>query len=231
MLFYVVYGAFTNETAVSATTYRTAGLPNGIELRKLTRAQEPILPFTDGDFGKVLQKDKPSLFERIDNAPECLTIQGEIADPTDLNYLRDVIGLVTCFMDNGGVAVTDVQQLKFFDAAEWRHELFEPEKPRVHRHISILFSDEETGGGRWFHTRGMRKFGRPDLSLRNVSNQYEKGAIELCNRFIESQALGARTPEGQDIRMASLPDGLVCRHKGRLDDPDFNNVHVEIQFP
>jgi len=231
MVFYVVYGAFTNEPAVSATKCRTAGLPNGIELRKLTRTQQPILPFTDGDFGKLLHKDKPSLFERIEYASECLTIQGQIADPKDLNYLRDIIGLVTCFMDNGGVAVADVQQFKSYDAAEWRHDFFEPERPRIHRHVSILFSQEVSGSGRWFHTRGMRKFGRPDLSLRNVPNQNEKGAIELCNRFIELQALGARIPEGEVVRMASLPDGLVCRHKGSLDDPDFNNVHVEIQFP
>ena len=97
-------------------------------------------------------------------------------------------------------------------------------------HVSILFSAEESGG-LWFHTRGMRKFGRPDLSLHNVPDKYEKAAIELCNRFIELQAAGGRIPDGQEIQMPSLPGGLVCRHKGSLDDPDFNNVHVEIQFP
>lgn len=231
MVFYVVYGVFTNEPAISAAEYRTAGVPSGIEMRKSTRKQQPILPFTDGDFGKLLQKEKPSLFEQIEHAPECLTIQGEIVDPPNLNYLRDCVGLVTYFMHHGGVALADVQQLKFYDATEWRREFFEPEIPRIHRHVSILFSDEQSRGGRWFHTRGMRKFGRPDLSLRNVPNQYENAAIELCNRFIALQALGTRISESQMIRMASLPDGLVCHHKGSLDDPDFNNVHVEIQFP
>ena len=51
----------------------------------------------------------------------------------------------------------------------------------------------------------------------------------MFNRFILLQAEGARIAEGQEIRMASLPSGLTCHHAGRMDDPDFNNVHVEIR--
>jgi len=29
--------------------------------------------------------------------------------------------------------------------------------------------------------------------------------------------------------MESLPEGLVCRHGGSLEDPEFNNVHVAIE--
>ena len=178
-----------------------------------------------------MRKANPSLFARIEQAPECVTIHGEVVDPPDLNYLRDCIGLVTYFLDHGAVAATDAQQLKFYDRVEWRREFFDSGKPNVHRHVSILFSDEPSGGGRWFHTRGMRKFGRPDLSLHHVPQAHEKAVIDLCDRFIELQALGGLIPEGQEIRMASLPSGLICRHKGKVEDPDFNNVHVEIQFP
>lgn len=231
MVLYVVYGAFTNNPSISRAEYRTAGVPPGVEMRKLSRKERPALPFTDGDFAGVLRNEKPSLFASIEHAPGCLIFQGEVVDPSNLDYLRDCVGLVTYFMEHGGVAVTDAQQLKCYGPVEWRREFFEPEKPDVHHHVSILFSAEPSGGSRWFHTRGLRKFGRPDLSLRHVPDVHEKAAIELCNRFIELQALGGRIPEGQVVRMASLPDGLVCRHKGSLDDPDFNNVHVEIEFP
>ena len=113
----------------------------------------------------------------------------------------------------------------------WRSEFFDPALPKVHRHISILYSEEESGGGTWFHTRGLRKFGRPDLSLHNVPDSHKEPVIDLCNRFIDLQANGGRIPEGQEIRMNVLPSGLVCRHKGNLDDPNLNNVHVETQFP
>jgi hypothetical protein len=31
--------------------------------------------------------------------------------------------------------------------------------------------------------------------------------------------------------MATLPPGGAARHGGDLDDPDFNNVHLEIVWP
>jgi hypothetical protein len=56
-------------------------------------------------------------------------------------------------------------------------------------------------------------------------------AIELCNRLIEHQALGHFVEEGREIKMAGLPEGVVCLQAGDFDDPDFNNVHLEIVFP
>jgi hypothetical protein len=75
----------------------------------------------------------------------------------------------------------------------------------------------------------MLKFGRPDLSIRQVSQDWRDGAIDLCNRFIEFQALGGVIDEAQEIRMRSVPTGLHGFHSGHLDDPDFNNTHVEIR--
>lgn len=119
----------------------------------------------------------------VANQSECLVIQGTISDPSDLNYLRNVVGLVAWCFD----------------------------------------------GTEWFHTRGMRKFGRPDLSVHHVSRDLRDGIVDLFNRFIEFQAFGGIIAQGQDIKMGSLPAGMICVHQGDLDDPDFNNVHVEIK--
>ncbi len=43
--------------------------------------------------------------------------------------------------------------------------------------------------------------------------------------------MGGVIPEGQEIKTAPLPPGLVCRHAGSLDDPEFGNVRVEIAWP
>jgi hypothetical protein len=40
--------------------------------------------------------------------------------------------------------------------------------------------------------------------------------------------LGAVISEGREIKMRSFPSGWRCHHRGDLDDPDFNNRHVEI---
>jgi hypothetical protein len=114
--------------------------------------------------------------------------------------------------------------------AEWRERAFEPAGPVPRHHVTILVS-EAPDGTQWFHTRGLRKFGRPDLSTHNVKVQYHAAIIELFNRFIEYQAFGAIIPDGEEIRMAALPPGMTCRRRGDIEDPDFNNEHVEILWP
>jgi hypothetical protein len=221
---FVVYGTFPAELAISGAKYRCAGVPAGFDLRKLERAKHGPLPFSDGEFGKVI--NDAALFARVGAATECGVVRGEVPDPADLNYLRDVVGLTTYLLDHGGFAVVDPQQFQLYDAARWHRDIFDAGTPNVSRHVVILCSDGPEG--RWYHTRGLRKFGRPDLSLHGVPPEYYEGAVELFQRFIQYQAFGGVIAEGQEIRMSSLPPGLTCHHAGGLDDPDFNNVHVEI---
>jgi hypothetical protein len=32
-----------------------------------------------------------------------------------------------------------------------------------------------------------------------------------------------------EYRCDAVPPGMTCTHQGHVDDPDFNNVHVEIK--
>jgi hypothetical protein len=230
LVYFVLYGKFQEGAEVSARQYRSAGLPQSVDLRRLTRAEQPRLPFTDDPVSRALAKDQPALVEQMRAAPECLIFQGELKDPRDLNYLRDVIGLIMFSLEHGACAVLDVQQLKLFDALGWRREMFEPAPPRLARHVVVLLSDEGDGT-LWVHTRGMRKFGRPDLSLHHVQNAIRPAVMDMFNRFVLLQAEGMRIRENQEIVDASLPPGLTCHQAGSRDDPDFNNVHVEIRWP
>jgi hypothetical protein len=157
-------------------------------------------------------------------------MQGSVPDPADLNYLRDAVGLVTCLLDNGGIVLLDLLTFRWWEPVEWRRRFFEPNGPVPTHHADILLSEEEGDDrGVWVHTRGMLKFGRPDLSMRHVMPEELDAVTELFNRFIALQASGHVIPEGQAIRMAGLPQGLTCHHGGDRDDPEFNNVHVEIR--
>lgn len=31
--------------------------------------------------------------------------------------------------------------------------------------------------------------------------------------------------------MKGFPQGMICHHKGHLDDSDFNNLHIEVTYP
>jgi hypothetical protein len=230
LVFYVMYGRFQPGAEVSAKTYRTAGFPPGLDLRYLTRDKQPEFPFVNDLFAKTAGETNSALFAQVKSAPECLIFEGTVPDPHDLNYLRDLAGLIMFSLDHGAIAVLDVQQLKLYDPAAWRAEIFQPQPP-VLTHQAVILVSDEPDGTRWLHTRGMRKFGRPDLSLHHVSQTNQTAVTELFNRFILLEAQGGLISEGREVQMADLPPGLACHHAGTLDDPDFNNVHVELRWP
>jgi hypothetical protein len=53
----------------------------------------------------VLLHENPALARQISDSDQCLVLRGEIEDRGDLNFLRDSIGLITYFLDHGGVTV------------------------------------------------------------------------------------------------------------------------------
>lgn len=232
LLFFVVYGQFGELPSLSATEYRSGGMPSGLDLSHYDADHHPdvLTRFQEGYLWEELQARNPALAAQVAESRECLILRGEIEDGDTLNYLRDSVGLLTFLLDHGGVTIYDPSIFQWWEPEEWRERIFDPAGAVPTHHVVILTSEESDPSLTWFHTRGMRKFGRPDLSIHNVPKQHEEAAIDLCNRFIELQAFGGVIEEGQEIRMRSLPEGMVCHHAGDLDDPDFNNVHVEITW-
>jgi hypothetical protein len=232
LLFYVVFGAFDLSRPLGRSKYRTAGVPPWLELVSYDRAKQPdvFADYQSDKMWELLKRDATILAAEAEQAPHCVALRGEPADPPTLDYFRDTVGIVTWLLDAGGLAVYDPQMLWLWGADEWREEVFEPNAPNPDRHTAILVSPEDAGTS-WYHTRGMRKYGRPDLSVRGVGEAHADGVTLMIERFVELQALGGLIPDGEVIRMASLPANGVCRHAGSHDDPDFNNAHVEIAWP
>lgn len=228
-LFYVVYGRVDFTQSLSRSKYRCTEIPDGIEVMSYGPQVHPdvVSRFRNGYVWDQLAAADAKFAAAIKAQDNCLVLRGEISDPPTLNYLRNVIGFLTFCLDAGGVAIYDLQILKWWTPSDWRSRILAAGSSALHDHAVILLS-EEAGGTQWIHTRGMRKFGRPDLSIHNVLPQDAAAVVELCNRFIEFFALGGIVAEGQDIRMGSLPSGLKCFYRGDEDDPDFNNAHIEI---
>ena len=93
----------------------------------------------------------------------------------------------------------------------------------------ILCHDEDDGA--WVRTRGMRKFARPDISIRGVPQIEVERAGALAVRLVELQAQGMRFVDGTALEAEGVPPGLVAHPGGSLEDPQFNNVHVEFPWP
>jgi hypothetical protein len=233
-LFYVVFGDIAQDKSLDARKYRCNGIPTGFDLMAYdkTHHADVIDGFLQAYPWDRLKIENPDLARTIRQSPGCIILRGSQHNPEMLAYLRDSVGLLTFLLDNGGCAIFDLQMFHWWSPEQWRERIFDPAAPVPRRHVVVLFSEEEGSDGlEWFHTRGMRKFGRPDISIQHVGPAYRDAVIDLCERFIEYQAFGAVIPEGQEVRMASLPPGGIAHHGGDLDDPDFNNVHVEIVWP
>jgi hypothetical protein len=232
LLFYAVFGNFNLKTPLSRSKYRTSGMPDWLELMQYDREKhaDVIAGYQSGKMWEMRTRDVPLLAAESEKAPQCVALRAEVRDPPTLDYFRDTIGIVTWLLDAGGIAVHDPQMLWLWSADEWREEAFDPNEPLPDRHTVILASPEDDGTT-WYHTRGMRKYGRPDLSVHRVGERYADGVAEMLERFVEMQALGGVIPDGEEVRLKPFPPGGVCRHRGNLDDPDFNNVHVAVEWP
>ena len=232
-LFYVCFGNFPQELAPSSSRYRLLGIPDGINALRYDESTQPKVlgSFLCGFLWDELRAGEPALAAAVANAPESIVVRGTAANSETLDYLRDAVGFISYLTDSGGVAVYDPQMFRWWAPGEWRKEIFNPASAVPRHHVTILVSEDGNAAGHWYHTRGMRKFGRPDISVRNVTQAHKDGVIDLINRFIEMQAFGAVIPEGHPIRMKSLPEGLTCHHNGDREDTDFNNVHLEIRLP
>jgi hypothetical protein len=230
VLFYCIHGNFSADFKISQEKYKTAGLPRGCDLMKYGENKHPeyVKSFLEGYLWETIKADDSILAKQITNAKECFIIRGEFKDTSNLNYLRDIVGIITYLLDNGGVSVCDPQGFKFYGKKEWTENIFDPNGSVPRNHVSILYSKEN--GLKWYHTRGLRKFGRPDLSIHDVPPQYEEAIYDLFNRFIEYEAFGGVIQDKQEIKMNSLPKGMWCENKGDFEDLDFNNKHVEIHW-
>ena len=233
VLNFYVFGRFGEDLAVPAARYASRGLPEGIGLQRFAhnalRGWEgyPL----KGALGELLKEDAPAAFDLARAAPDVLVVRGELADRDSLDYLRDTLGVLAGLLDIGGSAILDPQILTLFDDGAWRRHYLVAGGAPPRNHVLILRNEDEEEGRSHVHTRGLRKFGRPDLSLRRVPDAHAGQAGMLCERLVELAALGARFVEGQPLEVEGLPGELVAHLAGDLDDPRFNNTHVAFDWP
>jgi hypothetical protein len=233
VLLFFVFGAFPEDLVIPAARYGSPGLPEGVELQ---RFQNAVLSRWEGyplsgALGELLKEDSPEAYAAAKVAPHVIAIRGRFPDSDHLDYLRDTLGVVAALTDIGGKVIIDPQILSLFDAASWRdHYLVQGGAPTRH-HVLILCSPEETKGRSWIRTRGMRKFGRPDISLTNVPDREIDRAGALSERLVDLGALGSHFEQHQTFEVDGVEGGLTVELSGDESDPAFNNSHAAMRWP
>jgi hypothetical protein len=96
-IFYVVYGRFENLPPLSASQYRSQGVPFGFDLTQYDseKHSDVLARFRMGYLWDQLVATNPVIAAQIAQSNECFVLKGECHDCDSLNYLRDCIGLLT----------------------------------------------------------------------------------------------------------------------------------------
>ena len=86
-------------------------------------------------------------------------------------------------------------------------------------------------GTLWLHTRGMLKFGRPDIGLKGVPQSEQGRAAEIFQQMIFCEAQGAAFPRPAKLHLGT---GGACTVfpalAGDRGDPDYNNEHYSLRW-
>jgi hypothetical protein len=226
-VYWLVFGHF-RPLELHPASYRSHGVPDGVRHERIEREDPNFPAFVLRDtWAEIAWQDYPGLLDAVARAPQVTVLEGAVTSASTLDYLRDLVGVVTCLLDRGGVGVVDVLAHKWWSPEAFRHQLFAPRRPMPFQHVSILASPAPDGTA-WMYTRGMRIFGRPDVSVRAVRPEQTEAFVEMFNRFIAASAEGLVVHEGDEVAIEMLPGSWLCHHRGRLDDPMFHNVHLEV---
>ena len=224
---------------VSRRRHRVSHLEPALRVSAHKRADDPA--WFEGWFAPPLGAELDTLFldpDEVRSAGQLTLVRGAFEDPGDLNYLRNTVGVVSAIADAGAVAVFDVHALTWWRPSDWRRQFVDsPSELRIADHVGVIVTDDARHHpGLWTHTRGMRKFGRPELQIRHLPGPYStsnpavRDSGHILNGFASYLAQGAVVRDGQTMHLPGFD--AVVTFVETPDDADttrhFNNAALEI---
>jgi hypothetical protein len=137
--------------------------------------------------------------DRLDSASSCYSISISVEDPADLTYLQLAWAVASRIAAGGAIAVLDVLAVNWLAGSA--AAALSPRRPFViQREISIIAETETTPGfGHAVHTRGMIKFGSPDLVAGVAADRIEHTG-RILNHLASMLADGHDLVCGQQLR-------------------------------
>lgn len=230
-LFFAVFGSHFERMRISEHQHRVADIPKGLEFMQYHAEEhrEYVSGFYSNQIGELLREKGDDVFRAVIRAPSCLVAVGTIEDDASFEYMRNMIGIVQCALEQNAAAVFDAAALRWHTPQEWRDMFFAREEFQPLDHVSILVTKEPQGTF-WLHTRGMRKFGRPDVGIRSVPEASVTNVTSLVNRLIELSASGAVLKAESSVPWRDEIWTMSGTVNPDFDNPDFNNESIEYVY-
>lgn len=187
-----------------------------VRLHRHAESPEWVDGFRTGPLRNLAERELPDL-RLLDAATCCYSIQVRVQDPADLTHLQLAWAVATAACRSGATAVLDVFAHDWSSAEAIAG--LDPRRPfTVLREISVVAeADPSPGFGHAVHTRGMAKFGRPDLVMGVPKDQLGEAA-EILNHLARMLAEGHLLNPGQQLRIDDaktlrvvpyVPDGRI----------------------
>jgi len=210
-LFYLVFGELSPD--------RLPPTPSGLMLTAHSQGEgrlwvEPLVAaIGEGEAGQR------ALAAIVRGAPDFAVLRGQRSDPPDLVHLRDAESILAALLESGAAAVLDVEAQRWWTPDRFRGEVLTGMRPSLQGHVSV-----RANTGR-IETRGLRKFGRPDLRLRGVPAGAESEAVWFCWSVVEYLVRGARPGSGLTT------GGIRLRPSGGPGHPSLEGEWPEPPLP
>ncbi|BEL08552.1 hypothetical protein Q0Z83_067430 [Actinoplanes sichuanensis] len=198
----VVFAVDEVLTGLDLTGVVPAGAPvDALDVRLHRHSENPewVDGFRSGPLRDLAARELPDL-RLIDDATCCYSVQVRMPDPADLTHLQLAWAVAAAACRAGATAVLDVFAHDWSLASSIAG--LDPNRPfTVLREISVVAeSDESPGFGHAVHTRGMLKFGRPDLIM-GVPRDEIGEAAQILNQLAGMLAEGHVLEPGRQLRI------------------------------
>ncbi len=153
----------------------------------------------------------------LDEATYCHSIDIARDDPRDLGYLQGAWGIAQCLVDRGVTTILDLAAARWHRARDVRAwpagRAFD-----VDREIWIV------ADGPLVHTRGLSKFGRPDLLVPDVEPAARDRAAMVLRSLATALAKGRVMRAGET---ATVGDSAMMRLLPYLPGIELPEVHLD----
>lgn len=188
----VAFGALTHDEPMVAEKFGATEI--GLcEIRGFKRADDPVWfdGWRNGALREIARADLEGDTADLERAEMLHVISVEVAGPKDLAYLQSAWAIARYFVARGATTVLDAHAMMFHAGAALRP----PGPLDVAHEVRVIYETESTrpDQAHAIHTRGMRKFGVPDLvalcSDRDVP-LISSAIGELADAIARGQELG-----------------------------------------
>ncbi|OUM58800.1 hypothetical protein PIROE2DRAFT_15853 [Piromyces sp. E2] len=224
-IYYVVFGVKDKELNISKERHRIEGIPEGLNITLLTEEKngEYMNSLINNTIGNLMKKDNLKLYKEVIKTKNWAVINGTIVKDENLNYMKDVIGIVQAFLETGAIGVLDLQIISLYSSDEWKNKIFIP-KFNPCSHVNILCTDIDKEII-WLHTRGLRKYGRPDVSIENVNKSNIDDPIDIINQIIIYSSKGSFFRNSSKLHTSKGKTFIInLTFIEDYDNVDFNNA-------